>query len=421
MNTVSLALRQLGRRPLQTLINALVMGLGIGIVVLLLLGQEQLRERMSRDADGIGLVVGPAGSPMQLILSSVYHVDVPIGNLPLSARDLIRQERAVDQTIPLALGDNFQGFRIVGTEHSYPEHYQATLQDGRLWDHSMEAVLGAEVARQTGLGTGDSFEGQHGLGEGGPAHGDHPYRVVGVLAHTGSVLDRLILTAVESVWDVHAGHSHADDHADDHDHRHDHDHDHDHDHSHGQGEGRDDGEVTAILVTYASPIGAARLPLMIEQNTPWQAARPAHESARLFSLLGPALDGLKLFGGLLVFASLLSVFALLYQNLRERRYDLAVMRAIGGGPALIFRLTLLEGFMMVLSGLITGFLLGHLATALLGSFTAEGRAMMLSGWYWASGETWLLIGVVVAGLLVALIPAWLAARTDVARTLRRGY
>ncbi len=408
MNTFSLSLWQVSRRPLQTLTNALVMGLGVGIVVLLLLGQEQFRDRMTRDAAGIDLVVGPSGSPMQLILSSVYHADIPIGNIPWEARNIIHREPAVKRTIPLALGDNYAGFRIVGTEHAYLHLYHAELSHGRLWEHSMEAVIGATVARQTGLGMSDQFEGRHGLGEGGPRHGDHPYRVVGVLDYTGSVLDRLILTPVQSVWKAHAGHGH------------DHD-DHHHDHGHDSGNDRDKGDLTAILVQYASPMAATRLPRVIDTQTPWQAARPAHESARLFSMLGPALGALKLFGAVLILASLLGVFALLYQSLQERRYDLAVIRAIGGGPGLIFRLTLAEGLWMVLAGLAVGLLTGHAAIGLIGLLSSEGQAMGLSGIHWANGQTMLVLGIMSAGLLVAMIPACLAARTNVARTLRRGY
>jgi len=419
MNSFSLAFRQLARRPLQTFINALVMGLGVGMVVLLMLGQEQLRERMSQDANAIDLVVGPAGSPMQLILSTVFHIDVPIGNIPWAARDIIHEERAVKRTIPLAVGDNYQGYRIVGTEAAYADIYDGQLRSGEFWTGDMQAVVGAEAARQTGLTVGAEFEGMHGLGQGGPVHGDHPYEVVGVLGYTGSILDRLILTSVESVWKVHDGHDHSDDHSHDLGHNHGNDGDHHHEHHHDHAE--QGGELTAILVQYASPMAATRLPTLIDRDTPWQAARPAHESARLFSMLGPAVDGLRWIAILLVSASLLGVFALLYQSLSERRYDLAVMRAMGGGPGLIFRLTLLEGIFMVLTGLVMGLLLGHGATELLGQLSNEGRAMMLSGWHWAKGQSWLIAGILLAGLVVALLPACLAARVNVAKTLRRGY
>jgi len=428
MNVMGLAWRQLSRRPLQMILNAFVMGLGIAVVVLLILGQDQLRERMNRDASGIDLVVGSPGSPMQLLLSSVYHVDVPIGNIPLRARDVVEQERAVKYTIPLALGDNREGFRIVGTEPSYAEHYQARFRAGGFWSRPMQAVLGAEAARQTGLSIGDQFAGQHGLGQGGPTHGDHPYEVVGILDYNGSVIDRLILTAVESVWKVHEGHQHgsADDARHDHEHEHEQGHRHghsdrDHEADHDEHEHADDGAITALLVRYASPMAATRLPTRIDNDTPWQAARPAHESARLFAILRPAVSAMQSFAVILIVASLLGVFALLYQNLRERRYDLAVMRAMGGGPWLVFRLTLLEGLFMILIGLGSGLFLGHAATELLGQLSQQGRAMDLSGLVWVSAESWLVLTLLVAGSLVALIPAVLAWRTEVATTLRRGY
>jgi|GEM_PF-4222732 len=152
MNTLVLALRQIAQRPAQTALNAVIMGLGIAMVSLLLLGQAQFEERMKRDARGIDLVVGAPGSPMQIMLSSVYHVDIPTGNIPLArAREVIEREPAVERIMPVALGDNFQGFRIVGTEPAYMEHYGGQLASGRMWTDSMEAVIGAEVARRADL------------------------------------------------------------------------------------------------------------------------------------------------------------------------------------------------------------------------------------------------------------------------------
>lgn len=448
MNAWTLAWRQLSRRPVQTGINALIMGLGIAVVTLLLLGQAQFEERMQRDAQGIDLVVGAAGSPMQIILSSIYHVDIPTGNIPLApAREVIEREPAVERVMPVALGDNFAGFRIVGTDHDYARNYGAEPATGRLWNESMEAVIGAEVAARTGLGVEDEFTGAHGLGHGGHDHDYAPYRVVGVLEHSGSILDRLILTSVESVWAVHAPDETPDeapdenpdenpDHVDDHGHDHGHDdgdeHDHNgeagHDHEQdrvGDGENArayaSEREITALLVSYASPIAASRLPREIDDNTPWQSAEPAFQTARLATLIAPALAGLRIFGGLLILASLLSVFAVLYQNLRERRYDFAVMRAIGARPGDVFRLTLVEGLVMVTIGVIVGLGLGHAATEVVGIGMVEGRALGLTGVDWVPGETWLVVGVLAAGVVISLLPAWLAARTEAAAVLRRGH
>ena len=148
-------------------------------------------------------MVGAKGSPLQLILSSVYQADFPTGNIPLAEAERWRRHPLVESAIPLALGDNLAGFRIVGTEHAYAEHYGASLAAGRLWQAPFEATIGARVAADTGLAAGDRFVGSHGLAGGGAEHGAHAYTVVGVLAPSASVLDRLVLTPIESVWEVH--------------------------------------------------------------------------------------------------------------------------------------------------------------------------------------------------------------------------
>lgn len=426
MTSLGLAARQLARRPVETGLNAVIMGLGVAMITLVLLAHDQFGERLARDARGIDLVVGAPGSPLQLTLAAVYHVDVPPGNMPLAAREHIARDAAVETVIPLALGDNYRGFRIAGTEPAYARHYGAEVTVGRLWQRSMEAVIGAEVARRTGLAPGDRFAAAHGLGAGGQDHGYAPYEVVGVFDDTGSVLDRLILTAVASVWDIHER-----DHVGSAERTHDGDgdSDHAHEHEHAQAAGSDpsaapapggERRVTALLVRYASPIAASRVPEMIQRETPWQTAEPAFQSARLMSLIQPAVAGLRVFGALLVLASLLAVFAVLYQNLRERRYDLAVMRAIGARRVDVFRLTLIEGLLMVGLGLAVGLALGHGATAAAGAWLAEGRALGLTGRDWAPGQTALVLGVILAGTLTAALPAWLAARIEAASTLRRG-
>ena len=423
MNVFLLALKQILQRPLQSGINLLVMALGLGMVSLLLLGQHQFEERMGRDAAGIDLVVGAPGSPMQLILSTIYHVDIPTGNIPLDARETVEEEAGVAATIPLALGDNFQGFRVVGTESDLIEHYEGQFASGGNWDQSLEAVLGARVADATGLGVDDEFMPQHGLGDGGPTHGDHPHRVVGVLEPTGSVLDRLILTSVESVWETHEHHEHDADHA------HDEDHDEGHaaDHSHEQdAEGAETephgtpGEITALLVRYAAPIAAARLPDRIDRETPWQSASPAYQSARLASLVAPAIQGIQWLGAILLGAALLGVVALIYQNLAERRYDLALLRAMGARPGWLFLLTLVQGLILVAAGLTLGLAGSHLAMELMGGMTTEGENLGLTGRTWVAAQSWLVMGVLAVGLLLTLLPAWLAARMEVAATLRQG-
>ncbi len=206
MNLATISFAYLKARSLNTLLNILLLALGVATIVLLLLTTTQLDQRMRRDAQGIDLVIGAKGSPMQVILSSIYHLDVPTGNIPYKQALEIAKHRTVKKAIPLALGDSYKGARIVGTTPDYLAHYGAQFVAGKGWEKPLEAVIGAEVAARTGLVIGAKFHGSHGLGDAGDAHEAHPYVVAGILARSGSVLDRLVICSVESVWAMHAGH-----------------------------------------------------------------------------------------------------------------------------------------------------------------------------------------------------------------------
>lgn len=402
MNIVTLSLSYLRARPWNTVLILLLLSLGTATITLLLLASAQLEERMMRDARGIDLVIGAKGSPLQLVLSSVYHLDVPTGNIPLSeAKAIAKRKPLVKQTIPMSLGDSYQGFRIVGTEHAYVSHYEGKPAQGRLWEKSMEAVLGADVAARTGLGLGGSFTGSHGLEPGGEDHGDHPYTIVGVLARTGTVLDRIILTSLESVWDVHAK-AHT-----------------------PQGEKptqleEEEKEITALLVQYGSPLAVLQLPRFINIQTEMQAASPAMESARLFKLLGVGFDVIRAFAGILIASAAISVFVALYNALRERRYDLAIFRTLGASRRKLMGFIVAEGVMLATVGSAIGIALGHLLTEGLGMLLAANRQVEITGWYWLHYEWWLLGLGAVLGLIAALVPAAFAYRTDIARTLAEG-
>jgi len=392
MNVAGISFAYLRARPLATALNLLLLALGIATITLLLLATAQLEERMGRDARGIDLVAGAKGSPMQLVLSAVFHLDAPTGNIPLADAVALSRHPAVKKAIPLALGDSYRGYRIVGTNHDYLAHYGASLAQGRVWTLPMEAVLGAEVAAKSRLAVGEIFTGAHGLGEGGDAHEQEPFKVVGLLAPTGTVLDRLVLTSVESVWEVH---EHA-----------------------GQQAGR--REITALLIQYASPLAAAMLPRQVNANSALQAASPAYESARLFRMIGVGVDVLRAFGLVLVIAAGLSVFIALLNALEERRYDLAVMRMLGASRGKLMGLMLLEGISLSLLGGLAGIVLGHLFAEALGAALKAAQQATVTGWAWNPQELWLLILAVAVGVTAAFLPAWRAYRTDVALVLAEG-
>lgn len=409
MNLLALSFAYIRQRPLSTVLNLALLALGAATIAVLILFDRQLGQALTRDARGIDLVVGAKGSPLQLILSAVYHADVPTGNIPLSEAEALKKHRFVAAAIPLALGDAHKGFRIVGTEHAYPAHYRAQLAAGRLWQMPMEATLGATAARTLGLAVGAKFVGAHGVGGEGAAHAEDPYSVVGVLTATGTVLDRLILTSVESVWRIHDEHRPRTAAAEKDD-------DHDHDHEKAQAAGAQ-REITALLIRYRSPLAVASLPREVNAKGALQSASPALETARLLSLVGVGLDAMRGFALLLVAAAALGIFVALANALEERRYDLAIMRSLGASRATLLRQILLEGLLLAVAGTVLGWIGGHLAAEILAQTLPEARGIGLSGLVLVAEEAYLFTLALIVGVLAAAIPAVRAYRTDIAATL----
>ena len=411
-----LAWRYLWSRPLTSALNLLLLTLGLAAVTLVLLVATQVDRGFERDVQGIDLVVGAKGSPLQLILAGVFHIDVPPGNIALEDFDTLRRNPLVAQAIPISLGDSFAGYRIVGTTHEYPAHYGVELAAGRLWSAPMEAVLGATVAdamQRAARGPGGdghpaggvqallgrTLFGTHGLAPGGEEHGGHPYRVTGVLAPCGCVLDRLVLTATESVWQVHES-AQADDPED-------------------LAVLRQEREITLALVRWRSPLAAVTLPRAINANTPMQAAAPAVEITRLARLLGVGADVLRAFGGVLLGVAALSVFIALWNAVRERRADLAMLRMLGAPPARVGGLLLCEALWLALLASVLGLAMGHLLAEGVGRLLAAQNAMPVTGALWLPGE-WAVPGLAVGlALIAALLPAIQAYRVDVAELLGR--
>lgn len=396
MSALRLAWAYLAARPLATALNATVLALGVGTMVVLTLFTHEAERRLERDAGPVDLVVGAKGSPLQLILSAVLQADVPTGNIPYAEARKLAASPMIASAVPVSLGDSFRGYRIVGTEPAYLEMYAARLADGRVFGKPMEAVIGAAVASRTGLAPGAQFVGNHGLAAMGPAHEGHPYHVVGVLAPTGSVIDRLVLTPLESVWDVHDEHRPV-----------------------AASKDEDDREITALLVKYRTPLAAALLPRHVNATTSMQAASPAYETARLMNLVGVGVDAMRVFAIVLMATAAVSMFAALMSALQERRYDLALLRMLGARPSSLVALLAAEGVTLVVAGVILGLLLGHSAAEVLGRWIARTGSWTITGFAWEPDEGWIALAVLAAGAATCLIPALQAYRRDPALLLKR--
>ena len=398
MKTIVFSWRYLWSRPLAAALNLLLLSLGLASITFLLLVSHQINQAFERDLAGIDVVVGAKGSPMQLILSGVFQLDVPTGNIPLAAVKALQSHPQVAQVIPISMGDSFRGFRIVGTTLDYVRHYDAQLAQGVLWKSSMQAVLGARVARQSGLKVGDTFTGTHGLAAGGHAHGQSPYTVTGILAPNGSVLDRLVLTPTESVWQVHEADTALDD------------------------EDRqvmaDEREVTLALIEYKTPLAAVTFPRFINTTTDLQAAAPALEITRLLSLVGVGIDVLRALAGVLLLTAGLSVFIALWSAVRERRADLALLRMLGAPPRKVAGLLLCEALWLAMLATVLGVLAGQGLTALLAWGLQLEKSVLIGTLSWP--VELICVPVLALGVAVAsaLLPAWEAYRVSVFELLQ---
>jgi len=398
MKTIAFAWRYLWSRPLAAALNLLLLTLGLASITFLLLVGHQINQAFDRDLAGIDVVVGAKGSPMQLILSGVFHLDVPTGNVPLAAVKELEKHPQVARIIPISLGDSFRGFRIVGTTPDYISHYQAQLAQGTLWAKPMQAVIGAQVAQQTGLKVGDSFTGTHGLGGGGEEHKLSPYVVSGVLAPSHTVLDRLVLTATESVWQVHETDTALDD--DD------------------RKVLEEDREITLALIQYKTPLAAVTFPRYINSSTEMQAASPALEITRLLSMVGVGTDVLRALAGVLLLTAGLSVFIALWSAVRERRADLALLRMLGAPPGKVAGLLLCEALWLALLATLLGVLAGQGLTALLGWALQLEKSVLIGAISWPVELVSVPVLALGVALASALLPAWEAYRVNVFELLQ---
>ncbi len=210
MYVLKLALQKLATRPANTIFSVLLFAIGISIISLLILADKNLTKSVQRNFSEIDLVVGAKGSPLQLILSAVLHADYPTGNISLQEAENLARNPLVKTAIPLALGDNYRGYRIVGAPVEYPAIYNASLAKGHWYSLPLEAVVGANVAKNTGLQPGDQFYGVHGFQDAGHEHPEFSYTVKGILHPGAGITDNLILTPLASVWKVHGSHHQAD-------------------------------------------------------------------------------------------------------------------------------------------------------------------------------------------------------------------
>ena len=448
MLTLRLALRSLANRKLTTALTIASIALSVALLVGVETVRRGIRESFAGTIRGTDLIVGARGGSQQLLLSSVFGLGAPAGSFSWSTYQRWAAHPAVKWTIPLSLGDSYFGFRVVGTTDAFFEHYryrndgQVTLASGTLAAGDRDVVLGSEVAERRSLGIGDEIALTHGLrGSGIMDHEEHPFKVVGILAPTFTPIDRSLYVTLDGIEAMHenfaAGSAPptvaplvmpgaeppstdsapADEHAHE-----------------------DDGSVAvggapirytppgaAPQVNNAGPAGRQlssfllgttnrfeSLQLQREINTdtsdPLTAILPAVSLTELWHTIGYAEDGARIISFAVLLVGLLGMLVALYSTLQERRREMAILRSLGAGPRRVALLLVLESGVLAAVGALVGMVVTYGALAI-GRGIAERHFGIFIPLTAPQRLEWIyLAGVVVAGVLVGLIPAWRAYR-----------
>jgi putative ABC transport system permease protein len=423
-----LAWKNIWFKPLNTILSILLLTASVAIITVLILVEKQFEEKYQSNLDGVDLVLGAQGSPLQLVLSSVYQVDDPTGNISYDSVKVWMQHPYVKKAIPLAYGDNFVGFKIVGTTPDYLEKYQAKIAEGKVFEHNFEVVIGADVAEKLNLKLGDTFKGTHGSAAEGEVHDHGEYIVVGIASKTGKVIDNLILSNIPTVWQMHheegheevaenpahgePGHVH-----DEEEHVHSAECNHD---SHESDMTIDEPnmEITSVLIEFKNKMGVFMWPNIIAQNTKMQAALPTYQMNRLFDMFGVGLNALKYLAFGIMLISGISIFIALFNTLKERKAEFALLRVNGAKKHQLLLVVLLESILLCIVGYFFGTVLGRVGIVLLSKASESDFKLGFNPMEIIWEKEGLLFGLtLLVGLIAALIPAIKAYTINISKTL----
>jgi putative ABC transport system permease protein len=456
MTVFHLVWRYFRARLLLNLLTSLTVAIGIALVVAASALSSATRTSVLQTAGGFQLLVTAPGSPVQAVLSTLFFLDVPIGNIPIDLYRELQQDPGVERLVPVNLGDSYRGHYIVGTTPEYFELLGETIgrpveaaPPDRAFTRPFEVVLGATTARDTGLGPGDIFVGEHGFidlpEELAHAHEEHPYTVVAVLAPTRTPADRAIFTSLETVWEVHhqrpppdiagvglladaaagdhiGGAAHEERHAPDGDADPDHVHhddrqgDHHHDHDHDEAT-----EMTALFVKGESYVDLLRLSRSIDQSAHAQAIVPGRIITQLFEYLETGETVVLFLAWFAIAVAFVAIMISVLAATIERRREIATMRALGAGRGMIVTTLMLETASIAVLGAVVGVVIGRAAAYVVGGAIERMSGVHLQLAPIAAGDL-LVVGIGLALALIAgLVPAYAAYRQDIATQISPYY
>ncbi|MBM5025469.1 ABC transporter permease [Vibrio parahaemolyticus] len=383
----------------------------VAISVILLLGVERIRtqakDSFANTISGTDLIVGGRSGQVNLLLYSVFRIGNATNNIDWKSYQEFRQHRAVDWAIPISLGDSHKGFRVMGTNHSYFEHYKygskqpLTFSKGKEFNGLFETVLGSDVAKQLGYQIGSEIIIAHGISDVGfSRHDKLPFKVVGILAPTGTPVDKTVHVSLEAIEAIHVGWES------------------------GARLGptpdakvlqeRDfqPKQITAMLVGLKSRIQTFALQRQINNypKEPLSAIMPGVALHELWGMMSVAEQALMAVSGFVVIAGLLGMLSSLLTSLQERRREMAILRAMGARPRHVFSLLISEASLLTAAGIVTGVLGLYAILALLQPLIQQHYGINLTLSTLSAYEWMLLSFVQCAGIVIGFIPAFRAYR-----------
>jgi putative ABC transport system permease protein len=410
-----LAWKNIWFKPLNTVLSVILLTSSVAIITTLILVEKQFEEKFSSNIENVDLVLGAQGSPLQLILSSVYQVDTPPGNISYDSAKVWMNHPFVEKAIPLAFGDNYRGYKILGTTTDYLAKYNAKVIDGVLFEKNFEVVVGSEIAKKLNLQVGEEFFGSHGDAKEGEVHENYAYKVVGIASKTGKVVDNLIICTIPTVWQMHHQHKENPPHGEE-GHVHEPD-----EHEHVEADLTIDEpnmEITAVLLKIRNQMAKLTWQRVIPQNTKMQAVSPAFEVNRLFGLFGIGVTALQYLAYGIMMISGISIFIALYTTLKERESEFALLRVNGARRFQLLKIVMMESLLLCVMGFVFGSILGRVALRMLSNASEADFKMSFDPYtfLWQK-EGVLLVVTLLVGCIAALIPAIKAYNLNISKTL----
>jgi len=359
MNILQYTLLSIKGRKLNTAFTIVALTLAVTLTFLVIMLSSGIEQGIKKQSATYDLIVGAEGSPTQLVLNSVMYLDAPTGNIPYYIYEEMKEDDRILRAVPLALGDSYYGLPIVGTTQDFFLPYREGLAerfhlaDGAWFEEPGDVVLGSFVAKEANLSVGDTFTGNHGLGENGDQHGELTYKVVGTLEPTGTADDKGIFTPIESVWLVHEEEheEHEDAASDNEEGQHDEEHE------------EDELEITALML---KPQQIGHIPSLKEEMDSIhevQAIFPVRTFRQLLETFDYGKNLAYLLTGVsIVLAGLFIVFAII-SSIHQRKQETSILRSLGVNRNKILANVLLETSILSGAGTILGIVFAYLIFA----------------------------------------------------------